>query len=96
VVTLVVSASLTALGAWDAFADHRWKWIRYRATLSMLYTLQEDLDYRQASKTQLSADEIDQYFQQLKQTVHETSQEWMSQRGNVISSGGSGEKGSAR
>ena len=24
-------------------------------------------DYRQASKTQLSADEIDQYYQQLKQ-----------------------------
>ena len=59
----------------------------------MLYTLQEDLDYRQASKTQLSADEIDQYYQQLKQTVYETNQEWMSQRGNVISSGGGGEKG---
>ena len=89
-ITLVLSAGLTSLGAWEAFADHRWKWIRYRATLSMLYTIQDDFHFRQKSKSGLSVKDVREYYIQMRNAVHETNQEWMAQRGNSISDGGKG------
>jgi hypothetical protein len=88
--TLVLSAGLTSLGAWEAFADHRWKWIRYRATLSALYTIQDDFHFRRKSKQNLTVKEVEEFYMQMRGAVHETNQEWMSQRGNAISDGGKG------
>jgi hypothetical protein len=84
-ITLLLSVCLTALGAWEAFADHRWKWIRYRATLSTLYTIQDDFHFRQKSRPAISAGDVKGFYAQLRTAVHETNQEWMAQRGNAIS-----------
>lgn len=88
VITLVLSAGLTALGSWEAFADHRWKWIRYRATLSALYTIQDDFEFRQKGKSGLSVGDVKEFYMQVRNAVHETNQEWMAQRGNAITGGG--------
>jgi hypothetical protein len=92
-VTLILSAFLTSLGAWEAFADHRWKWIRYRATLSSLYTIQEDFCFRRMNTQQLTLGDITEYYTQMRNAVHETNQEWMSQRGNSIGNAAQSGKG---
>jgi hypothetical protein len=85
--TLVLGVTLTALGAWEAFVDHRWKWIRYRVTLAGLYTLEDELRFRHASGQALGAAEAASLFQRLQHIVHETNQEWMSQRGQTLRGG---------
>jgi hypothetical protein len=95
-VTLILSAALTSLGAWEAFADHRWKWIRYRATLSALYTIQDDFRFGRASKGGMSVEQVTEFYRQVRNAVHETNQEWMAQRGNSLGEGNKGgEKGTA-
>lgn len=44
-IPLVVSACLTGLGAWEAFSDHRWKWIRYRTTLYAIRKIKDEFDF---------------------------------------------------
>lgn len=85
VLALVMSASSTALSSWIAFADHKWKWIRYRSTLSTLYTIRDDLRYAESAGKPLEEKDLNEFFDRLKAAVHETNLEWMSQRGNAIS-----------
>jgi len=85
-VILVLGASLTGIAAWEAFADHRWKWVRYRATLGNLYTIEDDLNYRKMAETPITRGEADEFFNRLRQAVHETNQEWTSQRAQTLRS----------
>jgi hypothetical protein len=91
---LALSTGVTALSIWESFADYRWKWIRYRATLSTLYTIRDDFIYAQSGGNILTQEDIDQFYDQLKRAVHETNEEWMSQRGTAI--GGAGNTGAAK
>jgi hypothetical protein len=84
---LVLSACITSLNIWESFADYRWKWIRYRATLSALYTIRDDFLYAKSGGSVLTAELVDNFYDQLKRAVHETNEEWMSQRGTAIGGG---------
>jgi Protein of unknown function (DUF4231) len=80
IVALVISTGLTALATWEAFSDHRWKWVRYRASISTLYRLQDDLCYMQKKDAPISVVQLDAFYELLKQAIHETNEEWMSKR----------------
>jgi len=86
-VALIFSTGVTAVSIWESFADYRWKWIRYRATLSTLYTIRDDFYYAKSGGVDLAPEVIDQFYDQLKRAVHETNEEWMSQRGTAIGGG---------
>lgn len=93
---LTLSVAITALNAWLSFTDYKWKWIRYRATLSTLYTIQDDFQYMQTSLSPNRSSKCDEIFELLKRTVHETNEEWMSQRGNAITGANTGNGSSSK
>jgi hypothetical protein len=82
--SLVLSASLTGLGAWDAFEDYRWKWIRYRSTLSKLYAVEDEFGFGKSTNSGMTVATIEQLFARLKSAVDETNEEWTSERGKRI------------
>ena len=82
--SLILSASLTGLSAWDAFEDYRWKWIRYRSTLCKLYLIEEDFGFRKNAAGGITAEMIEQLFTRLKFAVNETNEEWTTERGKRI------------
>jgi hypothetical protein len=82
---LAISTSLTGLAAWESFTDYRWKWIRYRTTLSNLYSLRDDVHFAKAGNAGLLTDEdVRKFHSLLLETVHESNEEWMKQRGMAI------------
>jgi Protein of unknown function (DUF4231) len=82
---LVLSAITTMLTAWESFADYTWKWVRYRATLVNLYTVKDELDFRQAGGEKFDEIATDELFQKLNLALQETNEEWMSKRVRSIS-----------
>jgi hypothetical protein len=78
--SLALSAAITALATWEAFSDHRWKWVRYRALLSVLYRIKEDMLYRLQKTPPMTVGELDVIYRDLKQAMHETNQEWTGKR----------------
>jgi hypothetical protein len=91
IVTLLLSAVLTALGAWESFAGHKWRWVRYRTSLHTLYAIKEDFEFDK-SKGELTAERVDGYYMQLRNAVHETNQEWAARRAGLDSGGGRSDK----
>jgi hypothetical protein len=69
---------------WESFADHKWKWIRYRSTLSSLYTIRDEFNYKRSGETELPLEDLNNLFGKLNRVVHEMNEAWMSQRGNAL------------
>jgi hypothetical protein len=54
--------------------------------------MRDDFLYARAGSDNLSPEVLDSFYDQLKRAVHETNEEWMSQRGTAI--GGLNQSGS--
>jgi hypothetical protein len=80
VAALVLSASVTVLSAWEAFGGYDWKWIRYRATLADLYELKDDLYMSKLQTKPIPADQVQLFYERLKQILRETNTEWSRRR----------------
>jgi hypothetical protein len=74
-IAFVLSAAVTAVTTWDAFADHHWKWIRYRAVLHQLFALRDELKYRMVGEVLPTQAEFDEFFERLQATVKELDEE---------------------
>jgi hypothetical protein len=84
-VALALSTVLTGLAAWESFTDYRWKWIRYRTTLSNLYSLRDEMHFAKAGNAgQLTNEDVQKFHKLLQETIHESNEEWMKQRGTAI------------
>jgi hypothetical protein len=76
---LILSAAVTAATSWDAFADHHWKWIRYRAVLHELFAVRDDFGYQTAAERPLTQTHYDETFQRLQAAVKHLDDEWTAQ-----------------
>jgi hypothetical protein len=80
-IALLFSALLTALGAIDAFFDHRALWIRYTTTSNELKTLRSKLRYLLADgKENIDDTQIDSLFEGFHKILNETNSEWLKLR----------------
>jgi hypothetical protein len=84
-IALLFSTLVTALTAWDTFADYRGKWIRSRSVLVTLYNIRDDLRYTLAGDGKPLEAVISEFYERLKLALNETNEEWMSNRGNALS-----------
>jgi hypothetical protein len=82
---LILSAVLTVVTGWEAFADYSWEWIRYRTTLASLYDLRDDFEYQISTSRGISEEKTQELYDRIKLTIKETSEEWMSKRPLSIS-----------
>jgi hypothetical protein len=86
-VALLLSASVTAIAAWEGFADYKWKWVRYRSTLYVLYTIRDDLEYKIACAGKLTIAQVDEFYERIGLAVKETNEQWVSQRMKGLGAG---------
>jgi hypothetical protein len=77
---LITSTLVTALATWEGFADYRWRWIRYRATLYALYNIRDDLEFQLSGTGVRSVADVDNFYNRIKLTLKETNEQWVSQR----------------
>jgi uncharacterized membrane protein len=77
---LCVTAVIPIVATWEAFFDHRWLWIQYTATLGMLYSLSDELEYAMATGSQLSQQKLDDLYARLQTALVSTNTSWAEKR----------------
>lgn len=76
VFALFLSASVTVVSSWEAFAGYDWKWVRYRTTLAELYQLKDDFFMSKLSGKPAT----DKSYETLKWILQDVNVEWANRR----------------
>ena len=76
-VTLLLSACVTILAAWDAFFNHRELWVRYTSTTTRLKAIQSDLNYLLAGTPDPNQEKLDQLYDRYDTVLDEASALWL-------------------
>jgi hypothetical protein len=79
IVALLISAFVPVALAWEAFFDYRWLWVRYNATLMALYSISDDLNFRELGST-LSSEDVKGFYDRLETTLKENDSAWFDKR----------------
>jgi hypothetical protein len=74
---LIFSAVSTMITAWEAFADHTWKWIRYRSMLARLYEIRDQFHFGIVENPLLPPDKTQEFFDQLEAALREVNEAWV-------------------
>ena len=74
IVTLVVSATISVIAAWDAFYSFRDIWILFSEGIQGLYALQRELKYVKVDGN--SEPRLDDIFKRFQKIVDDTSRSW--------------------
>ena len=83
---LILSALTALIATSEAILGPRWKWVRYRTTLTRLYDLKDELDYEKCkagADRQVADTRLDEIYARLMQILEETNTEWTTQRGRA-------------
>ena len=79
--TLVLSALVTLVSAFDGFFNHRALWVRYTLTVSNLRAIQDELDYATAdASASPSQAKVDELFKKYQNVLSETNTSWQTLR----------------
>jgi hypothetical protein len=79
-IAFTLSAAVTAATSWDAFADHHWKWIRYRGVLHRLFQIRDRFKYSAICGKDLTQDELDEVFKEMQTAVQDLDDRWTEQQ----------------
>jgi hypothetical protein len=77
---LCVTAVIPIVATWEAFFDHRWLWIQYTATLGMLYSLSDELEYAIATELPLGQTKLDDLYARFQTALASTNSSWAEKR----------------
>ncbi|WP_095204183.1 DUF4231 domain-containing protein [Mesorhizobium carmichaelinearum] len=84
ILSLLTSAFVSILAAWEAFFDPRWLWVRYTSTLNSIYELSDQLEYLSKKENEPSAEIVDKLYERLALTLQQTNSEWEKKRASRI------------
>ena len=79
ILALMISAFVPVALAWEAFFDYRWLWVRYNATLMALYSISDDLNFRELGST-LSSEDVKGFYDRLETALKENDSAWFDKR----------------
>lgn len=86
VISLITSASISFLSAWESLYGHRQRWIQNNDTLMKLYALNSDLQYQKVrSGNNLTPEEIDQFYNRYQRILQLANERWQEDRNQLIS-----------
>ncbi len=86
VISLVTSAAMSFLSAWEGFYGYRQRWVQNNDTLMKLYAINSDIQYQKArSGNNLSLEEIDQFYKQYQEILRTANEKWREDRTEEIS-----------
>ena len=81
VISLIASASISFLSAWESLYGYRQKWIQNNDTLMKLYALNSDIQYQKArSGNKLTIEEIDKFYNQYQIILQVANEKWQEDR----------------
>ena len=66
IISLLTSASLTVVAAWDGIFHHKKLWINASKTLNELYELDTDIRHTEASSNGVSQDQANEFYERYK------------------------------
>ena len=85
VISLVTSATMSFLTAWESLYGYRQRWIQNNDTLMQLYALDADIQYHKArSENHLTLEEIDQFYNRYKKILQTANEKWREDRTKAI------------
>ena len=73
-IALVGSGVVSFLNAWDAFFNHKERWVRYKATSNQLKALRAKAQF--TSRGPITDSEIDEMFTEYQQILQQTNTAW--------------------
>ena len=76
---LTLSATATLVSTWETFFDHRWLWIRYTTTVSLLHGIADDLEYAVAGGDVRQAT-LDALHQRRQKVLQDDANAWAHKR----------------
>lgn len=76
IISLLTSASLTVVAAWDGIFHHKKLWVNASKTLNALYELDTDIRHAEASASGVSQDQSNEFYERYKQIMRDTNERW--------------------
>lgn len=76
IVSLVTSASLTIVAAWDGVFHHKKLWLNAAITLNELYELNTDIRHVEAGSAGVSQEQANQFYARYKEIMKRTNDRW--------------------
>ncbi|MCQ0092920.1 SLATT domain-containing protein [Roseovarius sp. M141] len=78
-IALVLSAFAAFLAAAEAAYDFRWTWINYTLTMTRLYGLEDNLQYKRAAG-EVTQEDLDAVFAEFSDTLAGVNEKWSKRR----------------
>lgn len=76
IISLLTSASLTVVAAWDGIFHHKKLWINASKTLNELYELDTDIRHIESSSNGVSQDQANEFYECYKQIMRDSNERW--------------------
>ena len=76
IISLITSASLTVVVAWDGIFHHKKLWINAAITLNELYELNTDIRHTEAGPNSVSQDQANEFYERYKKIMKNTNERW--------------------
>ena len=76
IVSLLTSASLTVVAAWDGIFHHKKLWINAARTLNELYELNIDIRHTETGTNGVSQEQANEFFERYKKIMKDTNERW--------------------
>lgn len=76
IISLLSSASLTVIVAWDGIFHHKKLWINAAITLNELYELEADIRHTEAGENGVSQEQANDFYARYKTIMKETNERW--------------------
>jgi hypothetical protein len=76
IVSLLTSASLTVVAAWDGIFHHKKLWISAVMARNELYFLETDIRHAEAGLSGVSQTQANEFYDRYKQIMKDTNERW--------------------
>lgn len=76
IVSLITSASLTVVLAWDGIFHHKKLWINAVKTRNELYELETDIRHTEAGPNGVSQDQANEFYERYKKIMKDSKERW--------------------
>lgn len=75
-IALILTSGVTVISAADSFFNHKKLWVNYNDTLTRLYALKFDMDFRLSTRKELSPVELKAYKDDYQAILDQTNEQW--------------------
>lgn len=76
IVSLLSSASVTVVAAWDGIFHHKKLWINWVVMLNELYELENDIRHTEATSNVVTQEQINTFYSRYKKIMRDTNERW--------------------